>query len=84
MAGLPPTGRDSELPSGWARTVPTAEQLAHYAATHTPERMQATLLSSPSLTLRFVHPGYINYLPVLQCIQRWWRKLRALWRDPVQ
>ena len=62
----------------------TAEQRAYVAATYTPEQIVATLLGSPSLTLLFVYPGYINHLPVLQCIQRGWRKLRALWRDPVQ
>ena len=75
---------DPALPSGWARPIPTPEQAAHFGATYTAEQVVATILNSPSLTLLFVHPGYINYLPMLQCIQRWWRKLCAAWRDPVQ
>ena len=84
MDQSPQPAIDPSFPSGWSRPIPTPDQTAHFGITYTAEQVVDTILSSPSLTLLFVHPGYIHYLPMLQCIQRWWRKLRAAGQDPTQ
>ena len=84
MDQSPQPAIDPSLPSGWSRPIPTPDQSANFGSTYTAEQVVDTILRSPSLTLLFVDPGYIHHLPMLQRIQRWWRKLRAAGQDPTQ